>query len=194
MKKTQNTCSICECFHLNQHSNTVLTSNSWDLEAAFPLRKTFAAVALNPSQARGGFCALQLHPIKSFTGGLGWHGSVGLCHTWAGRARAASAASLASPTSALHGMEQAQESRAQPPLLTAPPRRAPKGPWDSQVQLYKARKARLPADAPGGSCRRTSVTSSVYGRANRCLLRESLNFDIQHKDVNTSPQKINPEY
>lgn len=198
MEKTENTCSICDCFHLNQRSNTVLTSNAWGLEAAFPLRKTFAAVALNPYQAWGGFCALQLHSIKCFTGGLGWHGSVGLWDAWARRARAASAALLASlaPFSKEHGMEQARASGAQPPLLAAPSRRCPtgKGPLGQPRAAVQGGEARLPADAPGGSCWLTSVTNSVYRRANRCLQRESLNFDIQHKDVNTSLQKINPEY
>lgn len=91
-------------------------------------------------------------------------------------------------------------SRAQPPLLAAPSRRyllllwGPRGPLGQPRAVVQGREAGLPADAPGGSCRRTSVTSSVYRRANRCLRRESLNFDIQHKDVNTSPKQINPEY
>lgn len=181
--------------------NTVLTSNTWGLEAAFPLRKTFAAVARNLYQARGGFCALQLHSIKYFPGGLGWHGSVGPWDTWACRARAASAMSraLPAPSRKERGMEQAQVSGARPPLLAAPSWRcstgwATKGPRGQPSAVVRGREARLPADAPGGSCRLTSVTSSVYRRANRCLQRESLNFDIQHKDVNTSPQKINPEH
>lgn len=179
----------------------VLTSNTWGLEAAFPLRKTFAAVAWNPYQARGGFWALQLHSIKCFPGGLGWHSSVALQDTRACRARAASAAPLAllAPFCKEHGMEQAWASGARPPLLAAPSGRCPtgwatKGPRGQPSAVVQGREARLPADAPGGSCRLTSVTSSAYRRANRCLQRESLNFDIQHKDVNTSPQKINPEY
>lgn len=48
--------------------------------------------------------------------------------------------------------------------------------------------------SPPGCSRLASVTSSVYRRVNRCLQRETLNFDIPHKDANTSPQKRNPEY
>ena len=50
----------------------------------------------------------------------------------------------------------------------------------------------LPVDAPGA--RLASVMSSVYRHVNRCLQSESLNFDIPHKDVNTSLQKIKPKY
>lgn len=197
LEKIQNTCPMCECFHLSQCSNTVVISNASGLGAAFPLRKTFAAVALNPYQAWGGFCALQFPSIKCFTGGLVWHGLVGPWDTWACRAHAASAASLASPHRFApfckeRGMEQARVSGAQPSLLAAPSRRCPtgwgtKGPLGQPSAVVQGREARLPADAPRGSCRIIPVTNSVYRRANRWLQQESLNFDIQHKDVNTSP-------
>ena len=50
----------------------------------------------------------------------------------------------------------------------------------------------LLADAP--DARLASVMSSVYRHVNRCLQREPLNFDIPHKDANTSLQKIKPKY
>lgn len=156
----------------NQCSNTVLTSNSWGLEAAFPLRKTFVAVALNPYQARAGFCALQSHSIKCFTGGLGWQGSVGLGDTWAGRARAAPALSLAplAPLcSSRDGESTGERGTATPPRSSFQemPHRlgwVPKGLWDSRVQLCKTGRPdslrMLPEEAAGAHLSQTLFTGA----------------------------------
>lgn len=138
------------------------------LEAAFPLRKTLAAVALNPYQARGGLYALQSHSIKCFTGGLGWHGSVGLWHTWACRARAAPAPCwLQWHLSSSHGMEQAWRAGHSHPssqllLGDTPQAGVPKGCWDSQGQSCKAGRPdslrMLPEEAAGAHLSPTLFT------------------------------------
>lgn len=123
-----------------------------------------------------------------------WGTRVGLQDTYG------SVASLGSlkPPSEERKTEKAQVMGHSPPSLQFLPGNAPRlgyhmpsaQAWDEAGRPVSPQM--LPADTPGAQL--TSVMSSVYRRVNRCLQRESLNFDIRQKDVNTSPQKINPEY
>lgn len=201
---------------MNQWANGMLKSNAWSFEAVFPLRKMLKGfvVALNPYQARGGFCALQLCTIKCFPGEMEQGSSGG----WQDMCRLAGHVCSLQPCmlfAALLGLWKISFWRAQdeesmgwsghglPFLQFLPLRQCPTvwGPkyrlpepdsaWDSTSMGHVGRIVSLwmiLVDAPGSQL--TSVMSSTYRLVSRCLQRALLNFDILNKDVNTSLQEM----